>query len=295
MINRYFILTIVLFLFHSNSYAQNYTPIIINGEVFFKTELETSGGFVFSEITVANFEKINGVLYNRVFFKVGFDPDMLIGHLREEPGMGRLFFRPESSEEDFLVYDISLEIGDQISLSARWCDGISGNIATVTEVTNTEGARTIIFDRQIGLSETCETLRFIEGVGSNASVIFPYFLDEIPVNGTALRLCHVSHQNVIFYPENVDTDFCGLVIPTATVSPSNQALILFPNPVKDRISFLLEEGIQVKNIIIYNTLGQEILFNSSTTMDVSSLEVGVYYLVVGASDGNNYSGRFVKK
>ena len=58
---------------------------------------------------------------------------------------------------------------------------------------------------------------------------------------------------------------------------------------------ILEEGVQVKNTSIYNALGQEILFNSSTVMDVSFLEVGIYYLVIGASDGNNYSGRFVKK
>ena len=37
--------------------AQNYIPVIINGEVFFKTELETSDGLVLSEVTVANFEK----------------------------------------------------------------------------------------------------------------------------------------------------------------------------------------------------------------------------------------------
>ena len=295
MINRFFISAIVFFFLYSISNAQNYTPIIINGEVFFKTELETSEGFVFSEITVANFEKINGILYNRVFFKVGFDPDMFIGHLREEPGMGRLFFRPESSEEDFLVYDISLEVGDQISLSARWCDGLSGDITTVVEVIEVEGNRTIIFDRQIGESETCETLRFIEGVGSNASVIFPYFLDAITVNGTALRLCHASHQTVVYYPENVDSDFCGLEIPTAIVDPTSQKLVMFPNPVEDRISFTLKESEQLKNAVIYNALEQKVLISSSKSIDVSSLKGGVYYLVVGTFGGYIYSGRFIKK
>ena len=115
------------------------------------------------------------MLYNRVFFKRGFEADMFIGHLREEPALGKLYFRALTSNEDVLVYDISLAVGDIINLSARWCDGVAGDAAEVIEVVEEEGARQVVFDRQVGEQDICEPLRFIEGVGANASVIFSLF------------------------------------------------------------------------------------------------------------------------
>lgn len=287
-------LSILALLFWASTiHAQSFTPIIINGQVFFKTEMETSAGPVFSEVTVANFEKIDGVLYNRVFLKKGFEPDVFVAYVREDPGTGRLYYRALDNDTDILVYDISLEVGDVINLPARWCDGLSTDDAMVTEVIEEEGRREVVFNRSVGEDDICEPLRFIEGVGPAASVIFPYFQNALVENGAALRLCHAAHEAVAYYPFDSNTDLCGLDI-TSTSEASVQTLNVFPNPAYASIQIPVE---QIESITVYNTLGQMLINKTQITsqnLDISSLNKGYYQLLVKDKNKQVYSARFVK-
>lgn len=276
------------------SFAQGYIPVVINGEVFFSTQLETSEGIVSAEVTVANFEKINGQLYNRVFFKRNLEADMFIGYLREDPGAGEIYFRTTTNPQEYLVYDISLEVGESITLSARWCDGLSGDVATVVSVTETDGLREVVFDRQIGDELICETLTFIEGVGPSASLIFPVFRNAIAENGIAQSLCHASHQAVIYYPAGSDTDLCGGAI-TSTDAPSvTDRIEVFPNPVSDMLQLSgLPEG---SKVTIRNSIGQmmPLVFNGSP-IDSRNWVAGLYVLVIELPDGERVVRKVVKR
>lgn len=68
--------------------------------------------------------------------------------------------------------------------------------------------------------------------------------------------------------------------------------IIIPNPVND---YLIMDNIDVKNAIIYNILGEEIMkVNDENKIDVSSLSKGVYF--IGVFDGINSSiKKFIKK
>ena len=265
--------------------AQNYVPVIINGEVFFKTELETDAGPIDAEVTVANFEQIDGQLYNRVFFKRGFEADMLVGYLREDPGAGQMFFRTTTSSNEFLIYDIALTVGSVISLQARWCDGRSGDLAEVVAVRTSAGRRELVFDRQVGQVGICDTLRFIEGVGPSASVIFPYFRNALLPNGVAQRICHASRGGAIFYPPNTTTDLCGLTITSTADAPTSTTLLtVYPNLVRDQLTIAgLEPG---QLLEVYTATGQLILRTPATaSLDCSSWARGIYFLRAAAGTG----------
>ena len=256
--------------------AQTYTPVVINAEVFFRTELETIDGVIASEVTVANFEEINGQLYNRVFFKRGFGADELVGYLREDPGTSEIYFRSLTDPTEWLVHDLRLEVDDLINLQARWCDGQSGDEARVVAVNDVDGRRELVFDRLVGDSEFCEPLRFLEGVGPNATLIFPLLRDAIAENGTAQRICHASHDNVIFYPINTETDFCGDAI-TDTDKLVESFGRIFPNPAQDQI--FLTELPTATSVRVMNSHGQVVLeLHSPTTNDCSTWPHGVYFL-----------------
>ena len=254
--------------------GQVYTPIVINGEAFFSTELETSNGPLSAEVTVANFEKINGQLYNRVFFKRGFGADELIGYLREDPGTSQVFFRTTDNEQEFLVFDLELEVGDEITLQARWCDGQAGDLATVVAVNDVDGLKEIVFDREVGDNDICEQLRFLESVGPSATLIFPIFRDAIAENGTAQRICHASHNAVIYYPANSDVDFCGGNI-TSSEEAEQAAMRIFPNPAADQIFFAdFPPNAMVQ---VFNNQGQSLgVFTTNEALNCSNWPSGVY-------------------
>lgn len=285
-------LTLALISF--SSFAQGYIPVVINGEVFFSTQLETSEGIVPAEVTVANFEKINGQLYNRVFFKRNLEADMFIGYLREDPGAGEIYFRTTTNPQEYLVYDISLEVGESITLSARWCDGLAGDIATVVSVTETDGLREIVFDRQIGNDLICETLTFTEGVGPSASLIFPVFRNAILENGVAQSLCHASHAAIIYYPAGTDTDLCGGAITSTDVPSAADEIEVFPNPVSDMLQL---RGLPVgSNITVRNGYGQvvPVVFNGDR-IDSRNWLAGLYVLVIELPDGGRVVRKVVKR
>jgi hypothetical protein len=273
-------------------FAQNYTPIIINGGVFFKTELLTSEGLIPAEITVANFEKINGELYNRVFFKRGLEADMLIGYFREDPGMGQLRYRPLNGDADILVYDISLELGDVIELPARWCDGQNDDTAEVIAVNEVDGLRELVFDRQVGEGELCETLTFLESVGPSATLMFPYFRDAVLPNGVAQRICHASREAIIYYPGDVEVDLCGFsTVNTRDIDPLS--LRVFPNPAQEYITISgVEAGGQLS---VYSITGQLVHHIPATDkLDCSSWPAGMYILQLRSENGELQVGRVLK-
>ncbi|MEO0726436.1 MAG: T9SS type A sorting domain-containing protein [Bacteroidota bacterium] len=276
-------------LFSAN--AQTYTPVVINAEVFFRTELETIDGVIASEVTVANFEKIDGQLYNRVFFKRGFGADELVGYLREDPGTSEIYFRSITDPTEWLVHDLRLEVDDVIELHARWCDGLNGDEAQVVEVNEVEGRRELVFDRLIGDSEFCEPLRFLEGVGPNATLIFPLLRDAIAENGTAQRICHASHDNVIFYPANTNVDLCGDAITDTNVLVEQFGRI-FPNPAQNQI--FLTDFPEATSVQVMNSHGQVLLkLQSPASIDCSNWPVGVYFFHL-QSAGNQMVSKVVK-
>ncbi|MCB0635447.1 MAG: hypothetical protein KDC54_02455 [Lewinella sp.] len=270
-----------------------YMPIAANGEVFFKTELEILGGPFISEITIIDFDVIDGKVYNRVFIKPGFEADMLIGHYLEDSGAGTAYFRPLDGE-DILVYDISLEVGDTLVLPARWCDGIAHDTATVVSVTEEDGRRLLTFDRQVGGGEICETLTFREEIGPSATLIFPYFVGRTYSEGIAMRVCHVARDEVIFYPPNAPVDFCGVPTPADEL---DQALPVsaFPTVFRDR---LILRGVAAGDqCILYDFLGRPRLLwpGEVPPTTLSQLPAGAYVLRISRQGTPLLTQRLVKR
>lgn len=269
-----------------------YTPIAIGGEVFFKTELDIQGGPLISEITIIDFDVIEGQVYNRVFIKPGFAPDTLIGHYREDAAGGTAYFRPLEGE-NILVYDISLELGDSLVLQARWCDGMDHDTARVVAVTEEDGRRLVTFDRQVGGGEICETLTFREGIGPSASLIFPYFVGRSFPEGIAMRICHAARDEQIFYPPNVAIDFCGVPTPAADRAdyPSVRA---YPTVFRD--VFRLEGVAPADECQLWDISGRRVLRwrGAQAPVDLANLRPGAYILQVQGAATSGTILRLVK-
>lgn len=71
-------------------------------------------------------------------------------------------------------------------------------------------------------------------------------------------------------------------------------VVIYPNPVENVISFT---GIEVVNVTIYNSLGQEVLNDivMDNMLDVDSLKEGLYFIKIQDVDSNVVVKKFVKK
>jgi len=77
-------------------------------------------------------------------------------------------------------------------------------------------------------------------------------------------------------------------------------LIVYPNPAQNQIQIAInQQGAMVKQIIVYNISGKEIIRRSANNyvvnIDISSLTKGVYIVKVESNMGDIRSSKFVKK
>lgn len=60
---------------------------------------------------------------------------------------------------------------------------------------------------------------------------------------------------------------------------------LYPNPTKNSVTIELKQGLELKNINIYNSLGQFINSSKDVIVDTSNLTTGFYFLEIETNKG----------
>ena len=73
---------------------------------------------------------------------------------------------------------------------------------------------------------------------------------------------------------------------------SNFGISVFPNPVSSNLSI---SGLESSTNYLYNILGQLVLTSNSKTINLSSLEKGLYFLIVEDTNKNQSNFKILKK
>jgi len=64
---------------------------------------------------------------------------------------------------------------------------------------------------------------------------------------------------------------------------------IYPNPTSEKLFFISSENNQIKSVSIFSVLGKkvkEIVASSITSIDVSNLSKGIYFIKISSSEGN---------
>ena len=108
------------------------------------------------------------------------------------------------------------------------------------------------------------------------------------INWDAVNSCSPTYE----YADNFADIFSATTDISESLTSSN-SFEIFPNPSKDFISIRIHEYAELKNLQVYNRLGQLVIsINTSgnqQAIDISNLVHGVYYLKLA-----NRTMRFVK-
>lgn len=76
-------------------------------------------------------------------------------------------------------------------------------------------------------------------------------------------------------------------------NPLNNKIKVYPNPTSDYIN--IETASEIKNVAVYNMIGQLVLNTVSNKVDISNLSKGTFILEVTSNDGQKFSSKIVKK
>lgn len=264
------IFLINLFLFQNMS-AQNYQPVL-------KTD-STSWTIAHQEL----FGIVLDVFYTNTFqdstFSHVYSNDLYYpykGKLRENAVEGKLWFTQADSNVEYLIMDMSLQIGDTFEIKP-------GLWSQVDSIYYLDEKKVIQFD--LFSSRWNEPIRFIEGAGPNNNFSVTYDFDWFYMT------CKYDHDILDYVNQN--SLFIGCMPdPTGVKEKSDlkNEITFYPNPCSGTLNINISNFNMTKISIIDlygRVLNQIYLQNASSLINLNDLTNGVYF--IKAEVGNSVS------
>lgn len=220
-----------------------------------------------------------------------------ISYLIRSEANGKNYSRPDTV--DYLIYDFSLNAGDT-GTAYMPSGGPYGHFEVdSTDVISMAGANRKVMYIHNPMYNFPEV--WIEGIGTmNGFGLSNYPLTGIVIDFSCFNdpflLCY--HENGVKLFQNVNNpqgmwmymvDSCYWICTQGINTSGNPPFLTYPNPVKDILQI---NGVNHNNYSfrIINTIGQQIYCEQLTVfytqLDVSDLEVGVYFLEI-TDQGSN--------
>ena len=97
-----------------------------------------------------------------------------------------------------------------------------------------------------------------------------------------------------YWSSGFDLDAIGVIHDVLHIDVpehTNETIAVYPNPVKDRLTVKAEN---LQSVEIYNLVGQQVLVSTSSVVDMSVLNQGIYFVRINA-DGKTVTERVVKQ
>jgi len=172
---------------------------------------------------------ING-LTNKII--TGFESfDAMNGFIRQDATSEKAWYRNTISLEEYLIMDLSLEVGDSMFIGGVW--NADHRFYMVDSIYQMDNRKHVRFDFPIGFMEN-EKFTLIEGVVSNMG--FRYqdndFIDGFPT----ILLCTFKNTEKVYGEEDC-------IFTSVEENEVTSELKLYPNPVTDELTLRLDQAI----------------------------------------------------
>jgi hypothetical protein len=249
-----------------------------------------------SKVEVIGDTVINGNNYNVISRYEMFSNNH--GYLREDTTSGRIWFFNQDLNDELLVVDMSLAVSDTFEIIDYNKEKNKVFVDTVFYKNNLKHIR--FLNAHIGICDGGGEARldFIEGTGSNAGLFSN--IHGFETSMISYLLCH-EKNGVKVYGNTLFNDTCFVEIvgiPETTIEPLYK---VYPNP-SNKVLFieLLDDQILEFSLLIYNSFGEQLVSSNhvnsrSTSIDISNLEAGIFFIRINGSNHNNLGiKKFVK-
>jgi len=249
---------------------------IIKNEIWDRAIIDT---LYLSDTININSNKYYKVIYSSERFHKN---NNIVGYFREDTISGKAWFQGYLDSNEYLIMDLSLKKGDSIYVKM-----IYGN--KYAHIINDEiiaGRKVLTTDYHYGGGFISENLKFIEGVGPNASLM--YQIDSLTAEEInqefGYLICKQYNDSKLVYAWDTVNYDCGLLWDNTDEVTYNQ-ISIYPNPVIETLS-LRCSNMDNQTVTIYDSLGTVkkvlILNNFLTKINVSDYKRGLYFIRIGS-------------
>ncbi len=283
MKNKTILLLLLLTIVFGNLQAQTYENVLkadSTSWISWHRELEyTMRHVIFVKQT-------NGIYNLYISTSLGnYTDTYFVGTLREDDGRLWITYQDLPNNE-YLLMDMNLEVGDEFAF-----DIYNNNVGTVSEIRYENGRKIIVFDR-VSNKWYQENLMFVEGIGRNIIGFLHYDHDQF------YQSCKFDGRELAYSTQNTHFRDCEIITDyTDEHLVGNQDIEVYPNPAQNTVSITFSDGIDCQSVEIYAIDGRLLQSQSSNfeTVNMSSLESGIYILKVRQADGREFTERIVKE
>jgi len=275
MYNQLKIIITLLFVFILNISHGQYNSI------FDETYTEWNYMTLFCDaIFTTTFQHSKDTMISNTSYKIIDD----FGFLREDENNSKVWYRSSESEEEQLIMDLDLEVGDLFEINSISYE--------VEETFVVNGVKIIQFDYLPINCGIVEPLRFIEGQGPNLS--FKYILTGDEFDLSLLRCYTRDSITYNFFVDQLGEECISNETSTNEIIESE--IIIYPNPFSEQFHLKFENDNE-RSIIITDFLGRNIYAQTFQGVEVNintdQFGEGLYMLQI--REGTNIRSRVIIK
>ncbi len=280
------VLLLLLLAMEGMAKAQDYEPIIQEGNEWYTLDVIVNPGFPpnhhYSTLVhwLSDDTLVDGVRYTKVLeTRNGEGTPRLATLLREEDG--KVWKR--KSATDILIYDFTAQVGDTL----RFGDFHEFDFFVVDSISieqiGGKDRRKFWFGLEYDFTgEPVAIETWTEGIGSDMGLLFSgwYYVS----GGYYRALCF--HQNGELLWQN---EYYGTCMIDAVEEMDISPISLYPNPTSEVVHI---EGVEAAEVQVYNSFGQLVkTVHDANDIPVTDLLQGVYLLRIADADENIYTNK----
>ena len=281
-------IAVLLALAATNLKAQDYEPIIQEGNEWHTLDVMVSPGFPpYDHYTtlvhwISDDTLVEGVRYTKVLETRNEEgTPRLAALLREENGK---VWKRESST-DLLLYDFTAQVGDTV----RFGDFAESFVVDSISFEQIGGVdrKKIWFGLEYDITgEPYAIETWTEGIGSDMGLLFSGWF--YATGGYYQALCF--HQNGELLWQN---EYYGTCMIDAVEEMDISPISLYPNPTSDVVHI---EGVEAAEVLVYNSIGQLVkTLQNSNEISAADLPEGLYLLWITDIEGIRHVAQMVKE
>jgi hypothetical protein len=207
-------------------------------------------------------------------------PVQYMGAYRQDVAARKVFFIYESTFQESILYDFSLNVGDTLSLSFICGSCIVSSIDSALIGNN--------YRKQFHFMNSPYSV--IEGIGNTAGLLEPIQPFE---NGGAL-ICF-SQNGQTLYPDTLTA--CNIVTAGINEVSHSDQIIIYPNPFSEFTSIKVPPGFVNSELSIYNSKGalaiSQKIKSVNTRIQRDGLSNGLYICRLVSANGKTVYAKFV--
>lgn len=237
---------------------------------------------------------INDKVYKKIG-KTGYDifctdiitsgPDYM-GALREDTTQNKVFFIPDGFQNDTLLYDYNLQVGD--TLPPGYNTMFLGGELFVAFIDTIETIGVLRQRWNLEAEYYGQFASIIEGIGSTTGLLEEIYMFE----ADAFLRCYYQNDTAV-YTGGVSANECVMPTDSCYFLGIYEEDILdvtcYPNPANDWLHITFSGNVSIEQVQIYDHIGRKVLLVSLNyeKIDVSELKPGMYFVSVLTNKGRS--------